>query len=228
MKERIVPMFFFALVSIVCLAAAPTKSGDANDGWNLATERNGVTVYSRPHDGSFLKEFKAVGEIAAPSCAVCEVIEDVDAYPSFMPYMAECRLLRRESESLLSYQRISPKVCCDRDFTLRSYRTSWPGAAGLVYSNRWELANALGPAKKLGVVRVEFCQGAWLLEPNSAARTRATYLVYTDTGGLIPPFIANHFSQSGIGEIFAAVRIQVQQPKYNASSKPTSTGASGD
>ncbi|PYK61618.1 MAG: hypothetical protein DME43_02080, partial [Verrucomicrobia bacterium] len=145
MKERIVPIFFFALVSIVCLAAEPAKSADGNDSWKLATERNGVTIYSRPHSGSSLKEFKAVGEIAAPSRAVCEVIEDVDAYPSFMPYMAECRLLRRESDSLLSYQRISPKVCCDRDFTLRTYKTSWPGLAGLVYSNRWESANALGP-----------------------------------------------------------------------------------
>ena len=152
-------MFSVAFVSVVCLAAEPARSADANDGWKLATERNGVTIYSRPHSGSFLKEFKAVGEIAAPSRAVCEVIEDVDAYPSFMPYMAECRLLRRESDSLLSYQRISPKVCCDRDFTLRTYKSSWPGVAGLVYSNRWESANTMGPAKKPGVVRIEFCQG---------------------------------------------------------------------
>jgi hypothetical protein len=169
-----------------------------------------------PNAGSSLKEFKAVGEIAAPSRAVCDVIEDVDAYPSFMPYMAECRLLKRESDSLLSYQRISPKICCDRDFTLRTYRNSWPGVAGLVYSNRWESANALGPAKKPGVVRVELCQGAWLLEPNGADRTRATYSVYTDTGGVIPAFTANHFSQGGIVEIFAAVRKPVKQPKYNA------------
>ena len=225
MKARIVPTFSFALVSIVCLAPEPAKSASTNDGWKIATERNGVTIYSRPHSGSFLKEFKAVGEIAAPSRAVCEVIEDVDAYPSFMPYMAECRLLRRESDSLVSYQRISPKVCSDRDFTLRTYKTSWPGIAGFVYSNRWESANPLGPAKKPGVVRVEFCQGAWLLEPNGAASTRATYSVYTDTGGLIPAFIANHFSQSAIGEIFAAVRNQVKQPKYNTAFKPTSISA---
>ena len=221
-------MFIFALASIVCLAAEPAKSADVNDGWKLATERNGVTIYSRVHSGSFLKEFKAVGEIAAPSRAVSEVIEDVDAYPSFMPYMAECRLLRRESDSLVSYQRISPKICCDRDYTLRTFRSSWPSVAGLVYSNRWESANALGPAKKPGVVRVEFCQGAWLLEPNGGAKTHATYSVYTDTGGLIPAFIANHFSESGIGEVFAAVRKQVKQPKYNAAFKPASISASGN
>src|SRR2546423_15156597 len=149
-----------------------------------------------------------MGEIAAPSRAVCEVIEDVDAYPSFMPYMAECRLLRRESDSLLSYQRISPKICSDRDFTLRTYKTSWPGVAGLVYSNRWEAANALGPAKKAGVVRVEFCQGSWLLEPSGATRTRATYSVYTDTGGRISPLIVHRLFPNRDVENFFRAREQ--------------------
>jgi Polyketide cyclase / dehydrase and lipid transport len=198
----------------VCVQIERVKAGEASDGWTLVTEHSGVTIYSRPHPGSSLKEFKALGEIVAPSHAVCEVIEDVDDYTNFMPYMAECKLLKRDANSLLSYQRISPRICCDRDFTLRTYRTSWSTAAGIVYSNRWESANALGPAKKPGVVRVPFCKGSWLLEPTAADRTRATYSVYTDTGGLVPPFIANHFSVTGIREIFAAVRKQVQAPKY--------------
>ena len=144
MKERIVPMFLFVLVSIVCFAAELAKAADANDGWKLATERDGVTIYTRPHSGSLLKEFKAVGEIAAPSRAVCEVIEDVDAYPSFMPYMAECRLLRRESDSLLSYQRISPKICSDRDFTLRT-------SQNLLARRRWaRLFEPLGSGERTG------------------------------------------------------------------------------
>jgi polyketide cyclase/dehydrase/lipid transport protein len=213
--SQILPICFFSLVAQFCLGTEPAKSSDADPDWRYTTERDSVTIYSRRHEGSSLKEFKAIGEIAAPPLAVCEVIEDVDAYPSFMPYMAECKLLKRDTDSLLSYQRISPRICCDRDFTLRTYRTSWSTAAGIVYSNRWESANALGPAKKLGVVRVPFCQGSWLLEPTAAERTRATYSVYTDTGGLVPPFIANHFSLTGIREIFAAVRKQVQEPKYN-------------
>jgi hypothetical protein len=42
-----------------------------------------------------------------------------------------------------------------------------------------------------------------LLEPITPDRTRATYSVYSDLGGLIPTFIANHFSLTAIGEIFA-------------------------
>src|SRR5207244_12583518 len=101
MKDRLIPMFSVTLVSVVCLAAEPAKSADANDGWKLATERNGVTIYSRPHSGSFLKEFKAMGEIAAPSRAVCDVIEDVDAYPNLLLYMTECRMFRGVSDILM-------------------------------------------------------------------------------------------------------------------------------
>jgi hypothetical protein len=208
------PLVLLLVWLAISVAAERIEASDADPGWKLTSERDGVAIYNRAHVGSALKEFKAVGEIAAPTRAVCEVIEDVDSYTTFMPYMAECKLLKRETDSLLSYQRISPKICCDRDFTLRTFTSSWPTAAGLAYSNRWESANRFGPPKKPGVVRVPFCEGSWLLEPTAADRTRATYSVYTDTGGLIPSFIANHFSLTGIREVFAAVRKQVKQPKY--------------
>ena len=199
------------------LASEPSISDRVNADWKLATDSNGVTIYSRPHPGSSLKEFKGMGVIDASSRAVHQVIDDIDAYPAFMPYIAECRLLKREgSDSLITYQRFSPKICCDRDYTLRIREMSWPTAAGLAYSNNWEPANEFGPAKKTGVVRIKICQGAWLLEPDSAKKTRATYSVYTDTGGLIPSFMANHFSESAIEKVFAAVRKQVKEPKYDA------------
>jgi len=68
-------------------------------------------------------------------------------------------------------------------------------------------------------VRVNVCDGGWLLEPNGANKTRATYSVYTDTGGLIPAFVANHVSQIGIGRLFEAVRKQVKEPKYSANDR---------
>ena len=87
-------MFFFALVSIVCFAAEPAKSADGNDTWKLATERNGITIYSRPHSGSSLKEFKAVGEIAAPSpCGMrshrgCRCLSELHALYGGVPAVA--------------------------------------------------------------------------------------------------------------------------------------------
>jgi hypothetical protein len=209
----------FAILSVAnyLTAQESIKAVDANDGWKLATKSSDITIYSRIRAGSSLKEFKAVGEIDATSHAVHGVIEDFENYPSFMPFMVECRLIQRESDSIVGYQRLSPKLCQDRDYTLRVWKKSWPTADGVVYSSWWLAANELGPAQKKGVVRVKTCEGSWLLEPDGANKTRATYSVYTDSGGAIPALIANHVSQIGIGRLFTAVRKQVKDPKYGAS-----------
>jgi Polyketide cyclase / dehydrase and lipid transport len=216
-ERRLVLPTLVILVGTMCLASEPSISDSVSADWRLATTNNGVTIYSRPHSGSSLKEFKATGAISASSRTVHQVIDDIEAYPTFMPYIVECRLIKRESsDSLVTYQRFSPKICCDRDYTLRIWEMSWPTAAGLAYSNSWEPANEVGPAKKIGVVRIKICQGAWLLEPDGTNKTRATYSIYTDTGGLVPSFIANHFSATAIEKVFAAVRKQVKEPKYDA------------
>jgi hypothetical protein len=220
MRERIL-----VITSLVVLAGAlrlladPCSSVDAKDGWKLATNSNEVMIYSRVRSGSPLKEFRAVGGIDARTGAVHGVIDDIESYSSFMPYLAECRLIKREGDSIITYQRLSPKICGDRDYTLRVSRTSWSVADGIAYLNRWEPANELGPAQKKGVVRMKVCEGDWLLEPDGAAKTRATYSVYTDTGGAIPVFIANRISQMGIGRVFTAVRKQAKDPKYSASDR---------
>ena len=206
------------LAPAFCVASEPAPSG-TSDGWTLSGESNGVVLYSRPRPGSPLKEFKAVAEIEAPAQTVHRVIDDIEAYRSFMPFMTECRLIKREGDSIITYQRLSPKICRDRDYTLRIRETSWAGANGLVYLNRWEPANELGPAEKKGVLRVKLCEGEWLLEPEDATKTRATYTVYTDNGGAIPAFIANSASKIGIGRLFVALRKQVKDPKYNSSER---------
>jgi hypothetical protein len=216
MQRRSSPAIFLLLLlaPAFCLASDPAPSGPS-DGWTLSSESNGVMLYSRPRPGSPLKEFKAVAEIEAPAQTVHRVLDDIEAYPRFMPFMTECRLIKREGDSIITYQRLSPKICRDRDYTLRVRETSWAGANGLIYLNRWEPADELGPAEKKGVLRVKRCEGEWLLEPEDATKTRATYTIYTDSGGAIPAFIANSASKIAIGRLFVALRKQVKDPKYN-------------
>jgi len=202
------------------LAAAPTESiakGDTD--WKLSHSGDGLTIYSRAHPGSSLKEFKAVGEIDASSRSVFGVIADYEAYPSFMPYTVECRLLKKESDSYVTYQRIAPKVCSDRDYAVRVSPSSSPGPEGTVYTNKWATANDLAPPPRTDVTRVQVCEGSWLLEPAGRGKTRATYTIYSDTGGMVPTFLANHFAQTGIVKVFAAIKTQVKNPKYNTPEK---------
>lgn len=207
-------ILFLAGTSFSIFAAEPRPP--SSDGWKYLKESGGVTLYSRPHEGSHLRELKAVGKIDASTRAVHNVIDDIEAYPSFMPYTAEVRLIKREQDLIVAYQRLSPKIVGDRDYTLRIHEKSWPVENGLAYLSRWEPANELGPAEKPGVFRVKVCEGSWMLEPAGADQTRATYSVYTDIGVAVPAFIANGISEMGIKKLFAAVRKQVKDPKYHA------------
>lgn len=208
----------FAMVIVfggtIGLASELPISVDPKEGWKPAGGSKDVAIYSRAHAGSGLKEFRATGSIDASTSAVHAVIDDFENYPNFMPYTLECRLLKRASDSIITYQRLSPKICEDRDYTLRVWKKSWPGPDGVTYLDQWEPANDLGPGEKKGVVRVKICHGGWVLQPDGPVKTRATYSVYTDTGGLIPVFIANHASRMGITKLFEAIRKQVKNPKY--------------
>ena len=213
MRQRI----FYGLMSAF-LAGLPAfcaaEESTNGSGWTVAVRDNDVAIYCRPHPGSPLKEFKAVGPVDAPSQAVSAVIDDFQNYPKFMPSVTECRLIRKEGDSIVGYQRLSPKVCADRDYTLRVWKESWRAPDGLVFMSHWSPANELGPPEQKGVVRVKLCEGKWLLEPEGVTKTRATYSIYTDTGGFIPSLIANRVSLTGIKRLFAAIRKQVKDPRY--------------
>jgi Polyketide cyclase / dehydrase and lipid transport len=221
MQGRILAGFAMVFVfgGTIGLASELPTSVDPKDGWKLASETKDVSIYSRAHAGSRLKEFRAIGPIDAPTSSVHAVIDDFENYPNFMPYTLECRLLKRESDSIITYQRLSPKIAEDRDYTLRVWKKSWPGPDGSTYLDQWKTANELGPAEKKGVVRIEICNGGWLLQPDGPSKTRATYSVYTDTGGLIPAFLANYASRMGISRLFEAVRKQVKNPRYDVASR---------
>jgi Polyketide cyclase / dehydrase and lipid transport len=222
--RRMLCRFLPALGAILLVSGSNTFAGDLSssvnpkDGWKLAGDAKEVIIYSRPHGDSNLKEFKAIGSIDASTCAVHAVIDDFENYPKFMPYTMECRLLKSEGNCMIGYQRLSPKICEDRDYTLRVWKKSWPGPKGLTYMSQWKAANELGPAEQKGVVRVKVCDGTWLLEPDGPTKTRATYSIYSDTGGVIPAFLANHASLMAIKKLYAAIRKQVKDPKYATTS----------
>lgn len=196
-------------------AAEPAVESGSSEVWKIGSTSGGVTLYSRPRLGSSLKAYKAVGEIDAPIRTVHAVIDDFENYPSFMPYTVECRLVKPPSGGTFFYQRLSPKIVSDRDYTLRITEKSWRRQGATVYQHRFEAANEFGPPEKKGFTRVKVCEGGWLLEPNGD-KTRATYSIDTDSGGKLPAFIANAASEVGIRKLFAAVRKQVKNPKYSA------------
>ncbi len=206
--------FLFLLASQASIGGQCDNDPSACTAWVKVATKDGVVICSRTRAGSPIKEFRSVGEIAASSKAVFAVLDDPEAYPSFMPYTTECRILRRTRNSLITYQRLDLPLVSDRDYTLRSSHSKKAGPNGPIYRILWKPANNLGPGRKPGVQRVEVCEGSWVLEPTGANTTRATYVIYSGTGGAIPAFIANSGSQIAIRKVFDAIRKEARTPKY--------------
>jgi hypothetical protein len=182
--------------------------------WTPEGGANGITISSRMRDASGIKEFRGVGVIDAPTAVVFAVIDDSEAYPSFMPYASEARVLKRDKDTSINYQRLRIPLVSDRDYTLRSENARWIGPDGPIYRVRFAPANNVGPAPTPGVLRVNVCEGGWLLEPQGNGSTRATYTIYTDSGGTLPAVLANTGGKVGIRKVFEAIRKQVKNPKY--------------
>ena len=217
--NKFAPIFLLALTAVSAgareLAANAQAGVESSDSeWREESSGKDIAVYSRTRAGSALKEFKGVGFIEAAPRLVFAVLDDSESYPSFMPYTAECRVLKREKDSVVAYQRLDLPMVSDRDYTLRSKNETWLGPEGPIYRIRWAPANEQGPAAKPGVQRVQVCEGGWLLEPQRDGTTRATYSIFTDSGGAIPPIIANNGSRMAIRKVFEAIRKQVRDPKY--------------
>ncbi len=200
------------LLASLPMAVRAAEPESSQGEWKLISEKEGVALYRRQR--AITNESKAIGDIAASTDIVHSVIGDIENYASFMPYTAECRVLKRDGDSVIAYQRISAPLASDRDYTVRVKSSAKKVEAGTSYYHHWSADNALGPPEKSGVVRVKLCEGSWLLEPTGPNTTRATYMIYTDSGGVIPKFIKESGSQIGIRKLFAAIRKQARDPKY--------------
>lgn len=222
-------MSFRPTVPIICLlllTGAPLGRTDegptvgltlsADTGWQHIEDKAGVTLYSRARVGSGIKEFRGTGVIGAPPGTVEKVLADVSRYPSFMPYVTESRAVSEDGTEVTTYQRLNVPFVANRDYTVRVEHGTTKGPDGITYRDTWETANEAGPPERHGVVRVRVNEGSWLLEPAGTAgdSTQATYQIYTDSGGVVPAFLANRASQMIIPRLFEAIRKQARDPKY--------------
>ncbi|MEY2528066.1 MAG: Polyketide cyclase / dehydrase and lipid transport, partial [Verrucomicrobiota bacterium] len=95
MRVRFLVALFVASALCPVIPAAEPEAGTGE--WKSISNKEGVALYRRQRPLSY--ESKAVGEIEAPTDLVHAALDDAESYPSFMPYIAECRVLKREDRT---------------------------------------------------------------------------------------------------------------------------------
>ena len=201
------------------LTGRPAAQAAEGGGWKETGKEGNLTLYERDHAGTSVKEVRAVGTFNSPPWMVRNVLDDVEHYAQFMPYVIQSHILAHDpaKHTVLAYAQINPPVVSNRDYTILVHDESKPGSGvgGEVYLSRWEEANDKGPAEKKGFVRVKNNEGSWLLEPiDGGAHTRGTYTLWTDGGGGIPAFLLNSLNKRRLTELFEIVTKRVLEPQY--------------
>lgn len=198
-------LVIFALAvacSIPSARALDVKSPGAD--WIEAYRTGELVIFTK--DVEVGRRIVAIAEVEASPEVVFNVVNDFDHYPDFMPYVKESRVLSRKSDSeVMTYTRIAPPLVSERDYPLTFKMTRGTPANGGVFKTEWTARPDAQPEVE-GVVRIRLSEGSWLAEPlDGGRRTRLTYILLTNPGGLIPTFVANMSNTIAIPKLFEAV-----------------------
>lgn len=204
------PTSIALLLCLACVGDVPIPRpslNPADPGWSVAAKADGIVIYNRARPGSDLKEVLAVGSFDASPEHVHRVLDDNAHYRDFMPYTKESRVLKREGDTVWSYERIAAPLVAERDYTVKITHEREARADGsAVLTHHFVQSNADGPGPTEGVVRVTVLEGHWQLEPlDGGKRTRATYWVYTSPSGSVPTFLVNAANNNAVPALFEAV-----------------------
>lgn len=196
-----------AFAATAVFAATPAQAFDVKSpgpDWTEAYHTSELTIFIKDVDEG--RRIVATGEVETRPEIVFDVLSDFEHYPDFMPYVEESRVLSRKGNSeVVTYARIAPPFVSDRDYLLRVRMTRGTASNSSVFEIEWEAVPEVQPEVE-GVVRIKLNEGSWHGAPLAGgARTRLTYTLLTNPGGLIPDFVANMSNTIAIPELFKAV-----------------------
>jgi hypothetical protein len=196
-----------AFAAAAVFAATPAQAFDVKSpgpDWTEAYHTSELTIFVKDVDEG--RRIVAATEVEARPEIIFDVLSDFEHYPDFMPYVKESRVLGRESNGeVITYARVAPPFVNERDYLLRVRMVRGTASNTGVFKIEWKAVPEMQPEVE-GVVRVKLNEGSWLAAPlDGGTRTRLTYTLLTNPGGLIPDFVANMSNTIAIPELFKAV-----------------------
>lgn len=191
-------MVFFLLPA---LASAHTVSPDTIDAGKLSDSSVTMLDVSQPNAPG--KSFIAGTVIDAPMTTLCTTLRDFPAYPSFMPNMAQTRVVRTDGKS--SVVDMTLKLPLGK---IKKYRLQMePSTSDQLCRLSWKLVPWEGLKPEETIVDTT---GYWHLAPLASDKNKTVvkYFVYTDPGA-IPTglgWIVDAMSKDSIPKTLEALR----------------------
>lgn len=153
--------------------------------YEKVSDSEGVTIEQRGVAGSKFVELRFTLVTDKSPRSLCDAVFGDGKFDPDEPDLKSRQVLQESEHERVTYDQIAPPVVSNRDYVVRVRRTIEGASCRLTF----EAANELGPKVPDGWVRVTKLKGHWLFEPTDAGQTRLTYVVFSDPGGSLPPFM---------------------------------------
>ena len=194
-------------------------SGTSQNNWALKDEKEGIRIYSRNNQNSKFNELKVELLLKAKLTDLAAIILDIENHFKWSYNTKTSHVLKRISNSELIFYKIinAPWPASDRDLVVHLRIKQEPHTR--VMTIREENVPDYLPPKK-NIVRVPLSKEIWTVTPVDKKTLKIEYYLEVDPGENAPAWLINIFATKGPFETFKSLRLQIQQPQYQAATIP--------
>jgi hypothetical protein len=198
-------------IAALLAVAADAPADDQTGTWRLDKEGDGIQIFTRPVQGSAIREIRGATGVAAPFAAVVAVLADVSAIPQLSEMVSEARVLDSEGGTRCRYYSAIgvPWPLRNRDVVYQRRITQDPATLAVVLT---DVAVGDAPPRD-GYVRMTQSRQQWTVTPNGR-QVLVEMRALSDPNGPIPSGIINMMSVGAPYKTLEKLRKLVMDPRY--------------
>lgn len=201
------------------IALAWNQSG--SNEWQLASEENGIKIWTRKVPGDSLVRVKAEMRTKARVSSVLAILEETEVLDKSIG-IETVNVLERKDTPLVHmeyhhYVHNMPQPIGAREFILQTYYAQDP-TTHQVELNVLAAPNKLPPVP--GLVRVNHLNNIWTMTPLPNGEMALVAIADVDLGGNLPFFVKNAIMPFGFKELFKSIKVMAVNDHYRHATKP--------
>jgi hypothetical protein len=199
-------LLLFLIISLLDNAHAQPR-------WTLASDQDGIKVYTRPVADSKVKAVRVTCTLAASATQTVAAILDIKTCNEWVYHSKQNVLIKQNSPTdLIYYSEVEvPWPAENRDYVVHVQVEQNPQTK-VVTVNSPCIPGFV--AEKKGIVRISRSVGRWTITPVSKNLVKAEYVLEVDPMGDIPAWLINLFASKGPHETFRKLKTHVQKDVY--------------
>jgi len=177
----------------------------AQENWNLAKEKNGISVYTRMLNSERYKQVRVICEFNGPIEKLIKILQDVDNHKNWVYKTPVSYLIsKKNADTLYFYSEISlpwPASHRDASVELAVAKDSLNKNAIITVRSFPKLV-----PYKANIIRVPYSLGLYKLNSLPNNKIKIDYTLSVNPGGTLPAWLVNYTATIGPYQTFVNLK----------------------